>query len=200
MSQIKMNTPRVITVEYSQDTNDTNYGCCLWARFYFDLDNYSLTIESDCGSYGYSWVRTPNVETFLHLCNRFDYGYLLEKLSRPTVFDSEKVWENLQYLLDSLSISEDLQLYSLENYDIVEELKHICFSYNEQREFVDAIENEIRYTPLEGFLESYDVWETVSHDFPINAKTICKIFVNEIMPWLATQEELTNEFKKIKQE
>ena len=200
MSQIKMNAPRVITVEYYQDRDDKDYGCCLWARFYFDLDNYSLSIESDCGSYGYTWTRTPQIETFLHLCNRFDYGYLLDKLSRQTRIDGDATWDNLLSMINDLGIEDDLALYANTDYDVLGALEIICKGACDDRDFVDSIESEIRYTPLENVLESYDIWQSLDHDYPINAKTICNIFVKEIMPWLAVQEELTNEFKKIKQE
>ena len=197
MSSMTLSVPRIVTVEYHQDDHDTDYGCCLWARFYFDLDNYSLTIESDCGSYGYSWCKTPQVETFLHLCNRFDWGYLLDKLARQNIFDGDETWDNLKWILDSMGIEDDLALFAQSDYDVVEELQNLCRQCTSDREWVDAIEHEIKYTPLDGALEYHDIWSCVSHTYPINAKTISKIFVNEIMPWLSQQPELIEEFKKI---
>lgn len=103
-------------------------------------------------------------------------------------------------MINDLGIEDDLALYANTDYDVLGTLETICKGACDDRDFVDSIESEIRYTPLENVLESYDIWQSLDHDYPINAKTICNIFVKEIMPWLAVQEELTNEFKKIKQE
>ena len=41
--------PNIVALEYRQEQSDKDYGSCLWARFYFNLDRYELTIVSDCG-------------------------------------------------------------------------------------------------------------------------------------------------------
>ena len=88
---ITVEKPEIITLMYRQEKTDADYGSCLWARFQFDLKNYTLHIEGDCGNYTHGWVPTPEHESFLHLCGRFDYEYLLYKMSNKTVIDSEKL-------------------------------------------------------------------------------------------------------------
>ena len=81
MPTVDILKPSIITFAYKQLKDDEDYGSCLWARFNLDLVNYSMTIESDCGNYSYEWIPTPETESFLHLCSRFNKSYLLEKLS-----------------------------------------------------------------------------------------------------------------------
>lgn len=57
-------------LEYRQDKADTDYGSCLYARFYLNLDKYELNIISDVGNYAYQWVATPEHESFLELMAR----------------------------------------------------------------------------------------------------------------------------------
>lgn len=83
-------------IEYRQQSNDPNYGSCLYARFYLNCDKYEMTIVSDCGNYGYKWVETPDSESFLKLVSRMDGGYLLNKLyGQPNILDFEKTKERL---------------------------------------------------------------------------------------------------------
>jgi len=77
-------------LEYRQDKSDTDYGSCLYARFYFNLDKYELNIISDVGDYGYQWVATPEHESFLEHLAQITDGYLLGKLcGSPKEFDYE---------------------------------------------------------------------------------------------------------------
>ena len=66
--------PRILVLEYRQEKGDKDYGSCLWADFYFNLDKYDLTILSDVGNYGYAyWSVTPS-ESFLELMTRIGEG------------------------------------------------------------------------------------------------------------------------------
>ena len=102
MATVKVTEPKMITIEYRQEKGDEDYGTCMWARFNLDLINYTMFIESDCGTYGYGWYPTPDRESFLKLCSRFSEGYLIEKLSSQTVVDNDATWEQLQNLIDEL--------------------------------------------------------------------------------------------------
>ena len=83
-------------LEYQQDKEDKDYGSCLYARFYFNLDKYELNIVSDCGNYGYQWCATPETESFLHLMARVSDNYLLGKLcGEPKEFDYDATKEDL---------------------------------------------------------------------------------------------------------
>lgn len=193
MSTITENYPRIKIIEYRQDETDKFYGTCLWARFYFDLDNYSLTIESDCGNYGYSWRPTPETERFLKLCCRFDEYYLCEKFSNRSVIDQEKTYANLVGLIKDLYLDDEIIKYEKDyEEDLYEELKDAVFSYTDARELIEAVEWRIRNTLLENHLESYDIYECIDKDYPINVKTITKIFVTEIIPYL--KEQLSKNF------
>lgn len=176
MATVEIKEPKIITFEFHQEKGDEDYGTCLWARFNLDLINYSMSIESDCGTFGYSWVPTPQSESFLKLCSRVDEGYLLEKISNRSVVDGEATWEALK---DLISTNAD---------DIVEadwdidEIKTACFSDKDERNVHDAIENEIQYTNLEGLIEDFDIWECIDKDYPINAKKIVEVYSTHIVP------------------
>lgn len=99
MAIVKIEKPEIITISYRQERSDKDYGSCLWARFNFDIKHYHLSIESDCGTYGNGWVPTPDHETFLQLCSRFDNGYLLDKLDNRSVVDGRATHKALMEFL-----------------------------------------------------------------------------------------------------
>lgn len=113
MAIVEIKEPAIKVIEFRQERSDEDYGSCMWARFYFDIENYNLNIESDCGTYGYGWVPTPQTESFLKLCSRFNSGYLLDKLSERNVIDVEKTFENFKNMLTDL---EDIEACKLEEY------------------------------------------------------------------------------------
>ena len=79
---VKEIKPEIVVLEYRQDKDDEDYGSCLWARFYFNLDKYELFVLSDCGNYGYKWCETLGSESFLELMARIGEDYLLWKPER----------------------------------------------------------------------------------------------------------------------
>ena len=86
----------ILCLEYRQEREDKDYGSCLWARFYFNLNRYELMIMSDCGNYGYKWCETPDSERFLELMARCEGGYILDKIyGRPDIFDYDATKEKL---------------------------------------------------------------------------------------------------------
>jgi len=78
---VTVEKPKIVMLMYRQERSDEDYGSCLWARFNFDLKHYSMSIESDCGNYSYGWTPTPDAESFLQLCARFNWEYFLDKIS-----------------------------------------------------------------------------------------------------------------------
>lgn len=161
--------------EYRQDPCDEDYGSCVWARFYFNLDRYEIMIVSDCGNYGYKWVETPKSESFMQLMARCDGGYLLDKIyGRADIFDYEatkKSW------LDSYSNNETEADF-----------------YKSLREFFDDIELDGIPETAEAFVErmsefdyglfgdQYDIWNSVEYAYPGDAKKIAEVFETAIVP------------------
>lgn len=177
MAKVEIKKPEMITIEFHQEKTDADYGSCMWARFNFDLINYSMSIESDCGNYGYGWVPTPQHESFLKLCARFDSGYLLCKLSEMSVVDGEKTWENLEEI-----IKEIAECLTDEQDEDMEEIKNACFSGYTERDVHDAVESAIKYTRLENEIEDFDLWDSIVKDYPINAKKIVEVYMTHIVP------------------
>lgn len=185
--KITVEKPETIVILYRQEKSDEDYGSCLWARFYFDTKNYVLHIESDCGNYTYGWVPTPDHETFLQLCCRFDSEYLLYKLSDRTVIDSDATWKAVKELVE-----ETLQ-YSLFDSKLDEndwqELESACYHCRDQRDVIDCIFDAIKYTELSRKIETEDLCGAIEMDYPANAKKIVSVFINCIQPFIKTMED-----------
>lgn len=183
---ITVEKPETICLLYRQEKTDKDYGSCLWARFYFDLKNYNLHIESDCGNYTYGWVPTPEHETFLQLCSRFDSEYLLYKLSDRSVIDSEATWKAVKELVE-----ETIEYSLFDNIDEYDwqQLESACYHCHDQRDVVDGIFDAIKYTELSGKIETEDVWGAIETDYPANAKKIVSVFINCIQPFIKTMED-----------
>lgn len=170
--KVKEIEPEILVLEYRQEPDDEEYGSCLWARFYFNLDNGELMIMSDCGNYGYRWGK-PGNESFLELMARVGSGYLKEKLcGRPKEFD----------------------------YDATKERFYKYAEEPEDRAKLDEIfeEIEIEYEPESGeaFLRMFDELNVDDHnhaifcdtwEYPVYVYTpqqnrICEIFKEHIQP------------------
>lgn len=182
---ITVEKPEIITLLYRQEKTDEDYGSCMWARFYFDLKNYTLQVESDCGNYAYGWVPTPEHETFLHLCSRLGSDYLLSKISCMSVIDAETTWKAVKELVGN--IIDDFLLEDLDGYEW-EQLESACFHRNDERDVVDAIIEILDHTELRNKYETEDLWYAVEKDYPANAKKIASVFVNCIKPFIKSME------------
>lgn len=183
MASVKIENPNIFVIAFHQDKEDEDYGECLWARFAFDLTNYTLSIKSDCGNYAYGWKPTPELESFLQLCTRFADEYLLEKLSIRKDINNDKTWENIQNLIKQVhsSVEPDWDL---------DEIKNTCL-YTSLESAYDDIEDAFYGTNLEDWFESEQILDCIVRDFPIGAKKIVEIFQTYIVPVL--KEKINNE-------
>ena len=188
---VTIERPNIVQLMYRQEKGDPDYGSCMWARFYLDLSNYTMSIEGDCGNYTHGWVPTPDSETFLQLLTRMDKGYLLYKISNETVINWDKTWEQVRELVREVSEDYDVTVDA----DTWEELEEACYSSSDERDIVHAvldtgIPGEV-YSYLNGDGECY-LYGCVVKDYPTNAKKIVQVFNDCIRPKI---KELVEEAK-----
>lgn len=168
MSNVTLKNYHIICLEYRQEREDEDYGLCLWARFYFNLDKYELVISSDCGSYGYKWGETDS-ESFLHLMSKCSGSYILNKIARQDVFDFEATKDALYY--DPPGDNEEKEL----------------------NKKLDKIFNAFEYEPETGsdFVRMFDeendgtfidTFEMPVYGYPYSAVKIAEIFNKHIRP------------------
>ena len=181
MAKVWHEMPEIVTIAFRQEKTDEDYGSCLWARFNFDTKNYSLLIESDCGSYHYGWTPTPLSETFLHLCSRFDWDYLLSKISHQTALDADATWKSIKGLVES--IIDDYEMDDLDEYDW-KQLESACYHNRDERDAFDSISNALDDTCICEKYETWDIWQAIETDYPVNARKICEVFRDYIQPEL----------------
>lgn len=178
MATVKIEAPEIVTVSFRQERGDKDYGSCLWARFNFDTKHYHLSIESDCGSYGNGWYPTPDSETFLQLCSRFEEGYLLDKIDNRRVVDGEATYKALMEFL------EDYDDYA---YELLTErqrnhLKAACRSNRRDYDCMKNILDELEGTGFSGSCSEYDIACCIEMTYPIGSKKIVEIFRDYIQP------------------
>lgn len=180
MAIVKVENPEIITVSFRQERSDKDYGSCLWARFNFDTKHYHLSIESDCGTYGNGWVPTPDHETFLQLCSRFDEGYLLDKLDNRSVVDGRATHKALmEFLEDYDSVAYEALTERQHKY-----LENACRSNRTDRDVLDSIMNELDDTEFSGSCSEYDIACCIEMTYPNGTKKIVEIFHDHIQPVL----------------
>lgn len=170
-------TPEIIKLVYRQEKTDADYGSCLFARFYFDTKSYTLLIESDCGIFGYKWFCTPGTESFVHLMCRCSPGYILDKISRPSVVDTEATVS---------AIKQCIHDYEFIPGDISDdELTEAC-SYETNVEVHQALQ-ELDWSEY----GDYELWQCIELTHPAGAKRIVQVFENYIKPELRKMMEET---------
>ena len=182
MPYVVVENPEIITISYRQTKGDPDYGSCLWARFNFDTKNYHLSIESDCGSYGNGWYPTPDRETFLQLCARFDEGYLLDKIDNRSVVDGEATYKALMEFLADY----DGCAYEALTSKQLKDLEDACRSNRKDRDCYDNIVDELEYTEFSGSLSEYDIASCIEMTYPAGSKKIVQIFKDYIQPQIRT--------------
>lgn len=180
MPRIVHEQPEIVTISYHQTRDDADYGSCLWARFNFDVKHYHLSIESDCGSYGNGWYPTPDRETFLHLCSRFDEGYLLDKIDNRSVVDGEATYKAL---METLADYDGCAYEALTSKQL-KDLEDACRSNRKDRDCYDNIVDELEYTEFSGSLSEYDIASCIKMTYPAGSKKIAQIFKDYIQPEL----------------
>ena len=178
---VTVEKPEIITMLYRQEQSDADYGSCLWARFYLDTKNYTMSIESDCGNYSHGWVPTPGRETFLRLLCRLDCGYLLGKLAERTVVNGEETWEALRDRIEC-------EWEYLDD-DVWDELEAACFHKRNADEVYSAVVDVLKYTPLEKEIDACSIYGCVEMDYHASAKKIVSVFLSAIVPVLRQMEK-----------
>lgn len=183
MAIVSVKKPEIITFTYKQEKTDEDYGTCFWARFNLDTENYTLSIESDCGSYSYSWIPTTNSESFLHLCCRINQQYLLEKLSNKKVVNQEDTWKAICDVINNNDIDT-------ENLDL-SYAKSVCFSYANPKELYDELAYVLSHLGLKELFDSETLLNCITNDYPCGAKKIVEIFFEHIVPKIREYEATT---------
>ncbi len=166
----------IITLMYRQERSDSDYGSCLWARFYLDTKNYNMSVESDCGNYSYGWPQTPDHESFLQLLCRMDEDYLLGKLANRTVVNGEATWEAMKEMLES----EEIKLSD----DLVDELKEACYHKRTADSVYNDVSSAFKFAGLDDFIGDYEIYSCIEMDYPSAAKKIVSVFQSAIVPML----------------
>jgi len=178
MAKISIEIPEITTVSYRQEREDSDYGSCLWARFNFDTKNYSLSIESDCGSYSYGWCPTPDHETFLHLCSRFDQFYLLDKIANRSVVNGDATFKSLMAMLKEYD-DYGFAMLSDAQIQIIEES---CHGNRNDHAAFDEINKALDGTVFDGSCSEYDIACCIEMDYPRGARKIADVFKTYIQP------------------
>lgn len=185
--KVKEINPEFLVLEYRQEQTDKGYGSCLWARFYFNLDNWELMITSDCGNYGYRWG-AGNGETYLELMARCGEHYLREKLcGKPKEFDYEATKERFysyygEELEDRAKLDEIFE--AIESYHEPESGETFLTMFDNLN--VDENNHAI----------FCDTWEMPMYDYAPWEKRICQIFKECIQPEIRKIVKETKDFMK----
>lgn len=170
--KIENTMPNIIQLKFYQEKTDNDYGSCLWGNVVIDCDNYTLFIESDCGSYSYGWTPTPNTESFVKLLCRMNSDYLLEKISDRTYFDfdesKKQTYQNIREYFEYDGTNEAQKIIENIDYDLV-------MSYGEEGFYRVCSEVLSKYN---------DEIIHIEKDYPAGAKKIADIFKNTIQPYL----------------
>lgn len=182
---VTVEKPKIITLLYRQEKSDSDYGSCLWARFYLDTQNYTMSIESDCGNYSYGWYPTPDSEPFLHLLCRLDSGYLLHKLAERTTIDGDATWSVLEDLVKNTAECEEVDL---DNHEW-QNLRDVCYHSYDVHDFHSGVTNSLRYTTLDDKIGEFEIYECIQMDYDCSVKKIVSVFLTAIVPVLKEMEE-----------
>lgn len=182
MPHVVIEHPQIVTITYRQTQDDPDYGTCLWARFHFDTQAYTMFVESDCGGYSYGWCPTPKAETFLHLMARCEGEYILDKIARQTVIDEK---ETYRYVVDTLTLDGDIDSLSDGTLELI---KDACRN-DYPSEIVEGIYDALAGTEYTLSEDSYDLYSCITYDYPAAAKKIAEIFEMHIRPMIRQMEE-----------
>lgn len=175
--KIEIQKPNIVRIAYHQEKGDPHYGSCMWAYFDFDLDLYMLNIQSDCGNAAYRWHATPK-ESFLHLMERCDDGYMLGKMFDADQLDVDAILKEVreqafsdddEYIDDSEREMRDIHIHDLEG------------DLNDCETKAEAASVIEEWAELHDY-DVHDVWQTIVTDYTANAKKIFEIFRDFVQP------------------
>ena len=178
MAKVKIAKPSIITLEFYQEKQDEDYGTCMWARFVIDTENYELHICSDCGNYGYSWIPTPEHESFLQLLSRMDRDYFLDKIGCRNFVDVEDTYKRAKEYLEYLTEGETLEEKEID----LDSLYTAC-TYKNKQDVYDSICSVIRNSNLLG-TESFEIYECIAMTYSFNQNKISEVFAKYIQPFI----------------
>ena len=185
---IKEGVPQIRQFNYTPG-NEEDRGACLWATFIIDCAAYTLTIESDCGRYGYGWKPTPDKERFIHLLSRLDKEYLLCKLADKSVFNIDaSIKETVRAIRDCFDGENDAELERaikrIETLKVFERYSN-SFYYD-----CDAILGTTSLSDCR-----FEIIQIVK-EYKTGAVTIADIFINELQPLLKQEAKREDDKKK----
>lgn len=179
MASISKIEPDVLILEFNQDESDKDYGSCLWARFYIDKKSYTLTIDSDCGHYAYSWLPTKS-ESFIHLLSRMNKDYFLSKISEDTYVDSNKTFILVNQYLRDITPRDEYKKLDLHS------IKDVCSCRT-----IAAVTSELKSTipyHIACNIDEFELFNSIVTIYPPQAQTIAEIFMNYVIPYLRLKE------------
>lgn len=166
--------PNTLDIMVKPDKEDDWYTKCLWLRISFDLDNWSMNCNSDCGDYAYSWCVESGKRSFLELMAQINESYLLGKVSRETKFDRTATLDQLTDYVGEEELTDEQK----------EWINECCSSSGE--EFINELDESGLFDDL------CDTWELPQYDYPNGAKTFAMIFTEIIQPRIKEYLENSN--------
>jgi len=179
MSKIAKEKRNIVTLSFRQENDDPDYGTCLWADFYFDLDAYTLTIASDCGNYAYGWTITPS-EPFLKLMSRINRGYLLDKISKSDTIDAKPTINELtKYVRGQIGRVSSL---------VREKIEDAVYGAGSTDVLVYEIADLLEDEGVDD-ADWYGVASCIEETFSANALKIGEIFETQVQPFLRKMRE-----------
>lgn len=178
MARVEIIKPSIINLEFHQEKQDKDYGSCMWARFVIDTTNYELHICSDCGNYAYSWIPTPEHESFLQLLSRMDRDYFLDKIGCRNCIDVKNTYKRAKEYLEYLAEGETLEEVGID----IDSLYTAC-TYRNKIEVYDAILSVIRNSNLLG-AEDFEIYECIVMTYSFNQNKISEVFAKYIQPFI----------------
>jgi len=145
---------------------------CTWARITLDHDTFTMTANTDCGNYSYSWS-PDDTESFVKLMSRIDKCYLLGKISAETKFNLEKSKE--------LTIKNLCQIeeYRIPSHTSLAEMEKNIRNFEFDDETLFYLEVELETCNLLDY-ESIDLVK----EYPGGAITFVDIFCDYLQPIL----------------
>lgn len=163
--------PRTYTYELVPNKDDEEYASCMWARFTFDCDNGILNINSDAGNYAYRWGYDVH-EDFMHLMSRINKYYLLDKLSKRSVFLLDKSKKETIKCVEE----NGWECYDIESEEDWEKIKQDILD-------IDVRTEESFYCEIDDIFPYID-WESIiiEKDYPCGAKVIADLFEKYLQP------------------